>query len=266
LPLARYNFEELFTASLEERLFPSKLAPEAAANKKSREMQLMDELSQISLDAYRKFKEHPLFVPYLEEITPLKYISRLNIASRPTRRQAKGNLKFEDLRAIPFVSSWAQMKQNIPGYYGMGSALEKLIGDGRMEDVTWLYNNSLFFKTLVENAMQSLAKSRMELTSHLSSHPTYGEFWSLIQLEVNRCRSILKTITGQKKLMDNVPHIRASIDLREEVVLPLLVIQQYALTLLRENKGELDEQAISKLEKLVLKALATNINASRNSA
>jgi phosphoenolpyruvate carboxylase len=158
------------------------------------------------------------------------------------------------------------MKQNIPGYYGIGAALEKLIGDGRMEDVTWLYNNSLFFKTLVENGMQSLAKSQMQLTSHLADNETYGEFWNLILSEVNRCRSILKSITGQKKLMDNVPHIRASIDLREEVVLPLLVIQQFALTILRDHANDLDEDSIHKFEKIVLKALATNINASRNSA
>lgn len=262
IPSARYNFEELFTASLEEKLFPTNTADKT---KRAKEEKLLDEVSELSLETYREFKGHPLFVPYLEEITPLPYISKLNIASRPTRRKSAGPMKFEDLRAIPFVSSWAQMKQNIPGYYGLGAALEKLIGNGRMDDVAWLYRESLFFRTLVENAMQALAKSRMELTTHLSKDDTYGEFWHLIKEEVNRCRAHLKTMSGQKRLMDNVPHIRASIDLREQVVLPLLVIQQYALTRLREEEG-LSEGVKNTLEKLVLKALATNINASRNSA
>ena len=102
-------------------------------------------------------------MPYLEEITPLKYISYLNIASRPTRRKSAGPMKFEDLRAIPFVSSWSQMRQNIPGYYGVGIALEKFIEADRKEDIVWMYENSLFFKTLMENAMMSLAKSNMKL-------------------------------------------------------------------------------------------------------
>jgi len=266
LDSARYNLEELFTASLETRLFPGSLSKEELETKKFRERTLMDELSELSLDAYRQFKDHELFVPYLEEITPLNYISYLNIASRPTRRKSKGPMKFEDLRAIPFVSSWSQMKQNIPGYYGVGIALEKLIEDGRMEDIVWMYENSLFFKTLMENAMMSLAKSNMKLTQYLSSHEKFGKFWNLIDEEVERCRVHLKEICSQKKLMDNYPAIRASIDLREQLVLPLLVIQQYALIRLREDEDKLTAEQKDALVKIVLKALAANINASRNSA
>jgi phosphoenolpyruvate carboxylase len=265
LASAQYNFEELFTASLQERLFPATSSPEVKLEKEQRERALMEELSELSLKAYQDFKNHPLFVPYLEEITPLKYIADLNIASRPTRRKSSGPMKFEDLRAIPFVSSWAQMKQNIPGYYGLGFALEKLVKGGRSYDIAWMYKNSLFFRTLVENSMQSLAKSKMELTAHLAHHKTYGPFWMLIRDEVERCRVHLKAMTGESKLMDSVPAIRASIDLREQVVLPLLVIQQYALERLRENT-ELSSEEKLMLEKMVLKALAANINAARNSA
>jgi phosphoenolpyruvate carboxylase len=264
LPSARYNFEELFTASLHERLFSSR-TPEEKTQFKKKENALMEELSTSALQAYRTFKEHPLFVPYLQEVTPLLYIGRLNIASRPTKRKAEGPMKFEDLRAIPFVTSWAQMKQNIPGYYGLGSAIEAFLGDGRQDDITWLYKNSLFFRTLVENSMQSLAKSRMELTTHLSRDERFAPFWQLIQNEVDRCRSHLKTISRQKKLMDSTPATRASIDLREKVVFPLLIIQQYALESLRSN-NELTDEKREALEKLILKTLAANINASRNSA
>lgn len=264
IPSARYNFEELFTASLQEKLFPRRTQKEDV-HFKERERKLMEELSSLSLEAYRNFKDHPLFVPYLQDVTPLPYIGKLNIASRPTKRKAEGPMKFEDLRAIPFVTSWAQMKQNIPGYYGLGTAVESFLGNGRLEDIQWLYKNSLFFRTLVENSMQSLAKSRMELTTHLAKDPTFGPFWRLIQNEVDRCRSHLKTISGQKKLMDSTPSIRASIDLREKLVFPLLIIQQYALERLRTEK-ELSSEAREALEKLILKTLAANINASRNSA
>ena len=266
LDSARYNLEELFTASLETRLFPGHLTQEETQTKNFRERTLMDELSEISLDAYRQFKNNDLFVPYLEEITPLKYISYLNIASRPTRRKSAGPMKFEDLRAIPFVSSWSQMRQNIPGYYGVGIALEKFIEADRKEDIVWMYENSLFFKTLMENAMMSLAKSNMKLTEYLSGHEKFGKFWKLIDSEVERCRKHLKEICGQEKLMDNYPAIRASIDLREQLVLPLLVIQQYALIRLREDQDKLNKDQKDALVKIILKALAANINASRNSA
>lgn len=82
-----------------------------------------------------------------------------NIGSRPLKRGKDSGLKFEDLRAIPFVGSWAQMKQNIPGFYGVGSAISELEKEIGLEELKKLYQDSLFFRTLLGNSMQSLKKN-----------------------------------------------------------------------------------------------------------
>ena len=107
-------------------------------------------------------KNHPDFVPYLEKITPLKWYGDSNIASRPTKRSGDAAMRFEDLRAIPFVGAWAQMKQNVPGYYGLGSAVAAF-QQVRQEELRALYRHSLFFRTLLENSM--LGSLRMVILS-----------------------------------------------------------------------------------------------------
>jgi phosphoenolpyruvate carboxylase len=104
-------------------------------------------------------REHPLFVEYLESFSPLKLLSQINISSRPTKRNADAKLKLEDLRAISFVTSWSQLKQNIPGFYGVGTALKKMKDKASWKEVKELYQNSGFFKTMLDNCMMSMSKS-----------------------------------------------------------------------------------------------------------
>ena len=104
-------------------------------------------------------------MPYLEEISPLKYYAMANIGSRPSKRGSSDKLKFEDLRAIPFVGAWSQLKQNVPGFFGLGTACKKLDEAGRLDEMKSLYQESLFFRTLIENSMQSLSKTNFALTS-----------------------------------------------------------------------------------------------------
>ena len=73
---------------------------------------------------YNQFKSHPKFIPYLEKMTTLYFYSKANIGSRPSKRANTKKLNFNDLRAIPFVGSWSQSKQNVPGFFGVGSALK----------------------------------------------------------------------------------------------------------------------------------------------
>ncbi|ERP39233.1 phosphoenolpyruvate carboxylase [Chitinivibrio alkaliphilus] len=255
---ARYNIEQLFTAGLESSLF---YAEEGVLSAK--EAALLDELSQQAHEKYLALREDPLFIPYLEEMTPLRFYDRLNVGSRPVKR--KGNTrKFSDLRAIPFVGSWSQIKQNVPGFYGLGTALESLRDTpGKWEAVQQLYVDNLFFQTLIDNAMQSLAKTCFPLTASLQNHPRYGGFWKILEEEAKLTERLLCEVAGISCLLEKEPVIRASIKIREKIVLPLLVIQQYALEEL-QRCDEPEEREI--LEKLVVKSLAANINASRNSA
>ncbi len=260
---ARFNVEQLLTAGLEDKLFPPEtpdLAPE--------DIRLLDRLSDRSLDAYLRFRQDPLFLPYLEEMTPLSYYNMLNIASRPTRRKSS-SLRFEDLRAIPFVGAWSQMKQNIPGFYGVGVGLSKLMAKGGRRRLVELYRSSLFFRTLVENAMMSLSKSYFPLTRYLDKDRKYARFWRRIFKEATEAKSLLKEITGQVRLMENNLAVRESIHLRERIILPLLVIQQYAMGMVkavRKNPDAYPKGALDAYAKMVVKSMAANINAARNSA
>ena len=207
-----------------------------------------------------------MFVRYLDEITPLKYFGELNIASRPPRRESNKTMSFKDLRAIPFVGAWSQIKQNVPGFYGVGTAIKLQIEVGQENALQTLYQHSLFFRTLLENAMQSLAKSRFELTQYLKSDETFGEFWQLLKDEYDLTLEMLKRVTGQAVLLQSDPVNQQSIQLREQLVLPLLVIQQHALSQIKTAEVQKDEQQKKIYHSLILKALAATINASRNSA
>ena len=253
---AKYNFEQLLTAGIENEVFKN--------HKKDlteKERTLIEELAELSYVKYVDLKENPLFVPYLQEISTLQYYGKTNIGSRPSKRGAGNELKFEDLRAIPFVGSWSQLKQNVPGFFGFGTAIKNLKDEGRIEEVKDLFRNSDFFKTLVLNSMMAMNKSYFPLTYYMKNHPKFGEFWQILFNEYNLSKEMMFEITGFKTLMEEEPVGRKSVKIREKIVLPLLSIQQYALIKLQKNEGNKEA-----LEKLVTRSLFGNINASRNSA
>jgi phosphoenolpyruvate carboxylase len=257
LAAADYNIGQLYTAGLAN--LNRSTTPMA-----EEDQQLLDELANLSATQYQALIHHPQFLPYLEQITPLNFFADLNIASRPPRRDKQGPLSLDNLRAITFVSSWSQMKQNVPGYYGFGSAVQTLIDSGKQKDLEALYQNNLYFHTLVENTMQSLLKNYFPLTQYLAEDPDYGEFWQLLTDEAARTETALLAITKQPYLLAEDPAVRASIQLRETIVLPLQVIQQYAL--IKHRQSNLPEPERATLRKLIQKTLPTNLNASRNSA
>ena len=253
---AKYNFEQLLTAGIENEVFKN--------HKKDlteKERTLIEELAELSYIKYVDLKENPLFVPYLQEISTLQYYGKTNIGSRPSKRGAGNELKFEDLRAIPFVGSWSQLKQNVPGFFGFGTAIKKLKDEGRIEEVKDLFRNSDFFKTLVLNSMMAMNKSYFPLTYYMKNHPKFGAFWQVLFSEYELSKEMMFEITGFHSLMEEEPVGRKSVKIREKIVLPLLSIQQYALMKLQKNEGNRDV-----LEKLVTRSLFGNINASRNSA
>jgi len=259
----RFNLENLLTAGVSSELF------DTDKNKLSEDdIQILDDLSEIGFQKYVKFKNHPKFVPYLEQVSTLKYYAKANIGSRPTKRNKSEQLNFADLRAIPFVGSWSQLKQNVPGFYGVGSALKHYEVTGQWDKVKDLYKSSLFFRTLLENSMMSLAKSFLPLTAYMKDDPEFGSFWTIISDEFYETKRLLLKIADHLELMENYPDGKASIEAREHIVLPLLVIQQYALLKIKElNKAKQpDEALIAVYEKIVTRSLFGNTNASRNSA
>jgi phosphoenolpyruvate carboxylase len=260
LDSCRLNLENMLSAGVTNEIFNKD-----ENNLTVSEKQTMQKLAELGYQKYIDFKNHPKFVPYLEQMSTLRFYAKTNIGSRPAKRNADDKLNFSDLRAIPFVGSWSQMKQNVPGFYGVGTALKYFEDNNRWEEVQLLYDNSLFFKTLLENSMMSLAKSFFPLTSYMKKDKEFGAFWQIIYDEFLETKRLLLKIAGHKELMDNYPDGKASIQIREQIVRPLLTIQQYALSQLR--RGKIDDVELKEIyEKLVVRSLFGNTNASRNSA
>ena len=156
----------------------------------------MNDMATTSYQTYVDFKNHPQFLPYLEKMSTLKYYAKTNIGSRPSKRATSDTLDFSALRAIPFVGSWSQLKQNVPGFFGVGTALKKYEDANRFDEVIEFYNSSDFFKTLLENSMMSLTKSFFGLTSYMAEDPEFGEFWKLIHTEYQTTKRLLLKLTG----------------------------------------------------------------------
>lgn len=259
---AQYNIEQLLHAGISNELFPSKdgQMPDA-------EYDLIQELADKGYEAYKQLKNHPQFANYLLHASPLRFYADTNIGSRPAKRGAGAQLTLKDLRAIPFVGAWSQIKQNVTGYYGVGYAFEAMQQQGRWQEVRSLYDQSLFFKTLIDNCEMAMKKCFFPLTAFLSDHPQYGEIWNMLYDEYERTKKYIFLLTGKDQLMANQPVDQLSIEMRERIVLPLLTIQQYAITKVRELEDhESNETLKSSYEKLVMRCSFGIINSGRNSA
>lgn len=256
----QYNLEQLVSAGIENDVFRNR-----KIQLTEKENQTLEALAEAGHKAYLALKNHEKFVPYLEKITPLSFFGETNIGSRPVKRSSGDKLKFEDLRAIPFVGSWAQMKQNIPGFYGVGSALKTLKAAGKMPELQKLYRDSLFFRTLLGNSMMSLTKSYFPATAYLKEDKEFGDFWQIMYNEYKLSIEMILEVSGLSELMQNNPMNRDSVKLRERIVLPLITIQQYALQILR-GAHEKDAPFEKQYRKLVLRCMFGIVNAARNSA
>ena len=263
LDSAQFNIEQLLSAGISNELFSNSNNIMTKSD-----AEIMDDLALTSYKAYVDFKNHPKFMPYLERMSTLKYYAKTNIGSRPSKRSASKELNFADLRAIPFVGSWSQLKQNVPGFYGVGTALKKYEDSGEFEKLKLFYHHSDFFKTLIGNSMMSLTKSFFELTEYMAKDAEFGEFWEIIHTEYQTSKRLILKLSDYTELMQSNQVGKASIVIRENIVLPLLTIQQFALRKIQElqNEENPDADLIKIYEKMVTRSLFGNINASRNSA
>lgn len=251
-----YNCEQLITAGLSNDFLDIENADIAPAFRS-----MLDEMAAISFAKYDALKQHPQFIAYLEQMSTLKYYSNAKIGSRPGKRGHKAQLTLADLRAISFVGSWSQLKQNVPGYYGIGTAIKTLKDQGKLEEVKALFKQVPFFKALMLNSMMSLTKTYFPLTAYMKDHEQFGAFWNLLHAEMQLSKNMLLEISGYDELMQEELVSKKSVKIREKIVLPLLTIQQYALQKIAEEGHFVDVY-----KKLVTRSLYGNINASRNSA
>ncbi len=258
---AQFNIEQLIHAGISNSIFSTR-----SVTLEKEEEALLEELAEKSFRSYTALKDHPDFLDYLTHVSPLKYYGETNIGSRPTKRGATSKLLLKDLRAIPFVGAWSQLKQNVTGYYGVGTALEQMEKSGKWADIKRLYQRSLFFKTLIDNCEMSMKKCFFPLTEFLSRDPQYAELYNIIYQEYELTLKYIFLLSGKNELMADYPVEQLSIQMRERIVLPLTTIQQFAMSKIREME---DQHVTGGLKdtygKLVIRSSFGIINAGRNS-
>ena len=260
---AQYNMEQLLHAGLSNNIITTN---DVSLSAKSET--LVKSLAAKSFKSYSQLKNHPYFADYLTHASALKFYAQTNIGSRPAKRGGGTKLSLKDLRAIPFVGAWSQLKQNVTGYYGVGTALKEIEDEGHWEEVVSLYNKSLFFKTLLDNCEMAMQKCFFPLTAFLKDHKQYGEIWNMVHDEYELTKKYVLKLSGNKTLMQDFPVDQLSVEMRERIVLPLVTIQQYAITKVRQLEENLITNAPIKAtyEKLAMRCSFGIINAGRNSA
>jgi phosphoenolpyruvate carboxylase len=199
----------------------------------------LSDIADYSAQAYRGLVyDDPRFVDYFYEATPIAEIVRLNIGSRPASRTT--GRRIEDLRAIPWVFAWMQSRHTLPGWYGLGAAIERFCEERGAEGVAMLrrmYREWPFVSTMIDNAQMILAKADMRIARSYAALVADREIadaiFGQIAAEYERTvRSVLR-ITEQEQLLDNTPTLQRSIERRNPYIDPLSTIQVELLCRLR---------------------------------
>jgi phosphoenolpyruvate carboxylase len=202
---------------------------------------VLDELAEDAARAYRALVwEEPHFEDYFRAATPIGELSQLTIGSRPSARQSASQPSLESLRAIPWVFAWSQSRANVPGWYGTGTALEAFRsrhGDAGLERLRSLYRSWPFFASLLDNAEMILAKADMPVArryASLAPTPESRRIWRRIRGEHNRAVAQILAVTGRARLLDDMPVLQRSIELRNPYVDSLSELQVRLLSRLRD--------------------------------
>jgi phosphoenolpyruvate carboxylase len=177
------------------------------------------------------------FVSFFEQMTPIKEISELKLGSRPARRTTSHQI--EDLRAIPWVFSWTQARVLLPGWYGLGAALETAVAEFGLPYVQEMDASWPFFAAVLSNAELALAKADMRVAAQyieLVEPPELRDrIWSAITAEFDRTVRLILEVTGQQALLDREPVLQRSIARRNPYVDPLSFIQVELLQRFRKS-------------------------------
>lgn len=189
---------------------------------------LLGPLAERSRQAYRELVDLPGFIRYFEEATPISQIEELPIGSRPSRR--RGERSLENLRAIPWVFSWNQSRHLLPAWYGLGAALKPALEDPeRRAALRELYRTSGFFRATIDNAALALAKADMGIArihAELVADPEVrASVWDRVSAEHERARLAVVDLTQMEDLLDEIPWLKRSIEVRNPYVDPLNLIQ-----------------------------------------
>jgi phosphoenolpyruvate carboxylase len=195
----------------------------------------MTRLAEAAYQSYcRTLRDDPSLMAYFRQTTPIDLVADLRIGSRPTRR--KDGERLEDLRAIPWVFSWTQSRNGLPGWYGLGSAFEALRAADGEAAIALLRRMTLdwpFFRSLLENAQMSLGRSDRavaRLYASLAAPDVGPRILAAMESEWDRTEAAILAVTGRARILESSPVLLRSIRLRNPYVDPMSFVQ---VTLLR---------------------------------
>jgi phosphoenolpyruvate carboxylase len=242
--LGRRNLETLAAATLEATL----LQPETAEP----QPEYLAAMEYLSIEAYRAYRdlvyETDGFEDFFRESTVIGEIANLNIGSRPSSRRASGRI--EDLRAIPWVFSWAQCRLMLPGWYGFGSAVRAWLDtrpSGGMALLQAMYREWPFFQMLLSNMDMVLAKSDIAIASRyaelVADSGLRDRVFSRLRAEWQTVVDALLTIIGQQSLLESNPLLARSIRNRFPYLDPLNHMQIELLK--RYRAGDTDDDVVT---------------------
>lgn len=261
--IARRNIEQLLSAVTVANLVVSKEQQDKQTNRQRES--IMNQLTEDSVTFYRDLVFHdPNFIQFYQEATPIQVIGMASIGSRPSRRKKSDCV--EDLRAIPWVFSWIQSRFILSAWYGVGSAFEKYIEEqGKKGEVQLqeLYKKWPFFKSLIDNVEQSLAKADLFIARKYAQLVTDSvirdRIMNKIEAEYLRTQKMVLTITGETKLLNHQPVLRKSIELRNPYVDPLNYIQTRFLKEYRSNLSVAEKEKRKEILLLTINGIASGM-------
>ncbi|MEJ2608600.1 MAG: phosphoenolpyruvate carboxylase [Candidatus Thiodiazotropha sp.] len=212
--------------------------------------EIMDEIAQLSEQHFRQLTEQtPGFLDYFYEATPVNEIAMMNIGSRPSHRK-KGNRSKSSVRAIAWVFGWGQARQNLPGWYGIGTALESWRKDkpGRLKQLRTMYRDWPFFHALLSNTQMALTKADMNIAGEYAKLCLNKQSRELIYNEIKAeyhrtCHQTLQ-IAQIDELLDETPVLQQSIRRRNSYLNPLNHIQLSLIKRYRHNGLSEEEQEL----------------------
>jgi phosphoenolpyruvate carboxylase len=237
--LAERNLELMVAASLEALARPGGAQgdEERGAGEEAKWETAMEEMSENAFAFYREhIVENPDVLSYFEEATPVEELEHARIGSRPARRSETRGLR--DLRAIPWVFGWMQSRHVLPGWFGVGYALEQFAGTdpGRERLLQTMTTKFAFFSDLIGNVEIGMAKADLTIAHRYAALVTdkgvRERVFGMIVEEFERTRRMILRVTGQKELLSGNPVLARSIRLRNPYVDPLSLIQ---VALLQRN-------------------------------
>jgi len=211
--IARRHLEQIVNAMIVATADAEANRPSTTGTFQQQHGELMDRMAQMSMEAYRGLVRDEGFWPWYATQSPIEYISDLPIASRPVARSG-GQVDLDNVRAIPWVFAWTQMRYVAPGWFGLGSAIESICqGDcDAIDRMKQLYVDWDFFRTLIDNAQQEMARARLPIAALYGNADS--DMHRRLSDEFQRTERIILQITGQARLLDNNAVIQAAIDAR----------------------------------------------------